>query len=276
MCLISYSLAFPTSHTMSFFSIVCHMAHAPYKGGFSIYPWHFPQEYWCWVNIHWPNDPCLSRSYLPFVLHNILGSFRHSPTHWIIIQMIPSTHCTFTHHGQWGFSHLPIGQRIKLVLWKSNAQFYHDEHNIWHITCDIHNIYMTCYDIHNMWYMLLSCAAQSYRVASLAEGTAALLMQCPLYVRTGIWNLFRVPAITRPHFDAVWSPAITWHCGILNVHQRMPAHGTFSLTSIQGTAQTLMNHSACKTPGWLFIAGLELEPRRDSLEVSVHTTRISC
>jgi len=34
-------------------------------------------------------------------------------------------------------------------------------------------------------------------VASLAEGTAVPLMRCPLLVRAGIWNLFRVPAIAH-------------------------------------------------------------------------------
>ena len=41
------------------------------------------------------------------------------------------------------------------------------------------------------------------------------------------------------------------------------------------TAHPLMNHPACETPGWQFIAGSGFEPRRDSLEASVHTFRPS-
>ena len=56
--------------------------------------------------------------------------------------------------------------------------------------------------------------------------------------------------------------------GMFNIHQLMPADGTPSLTSIRGTAHTLMNHSACETPGWQFIAGSGFKPRLDSLEAS--------
>ena len=35
-------------------------------------------------------------------------------------------------------------------------------------------------------------------VASLAEGVSVLLMQCPLSVRAGIWNLFRWLAVAHP------------------------------------------------------------------------------
>ena len=37
-----------------------------------------------------------------------------------------------------------------------------------------------------------------------------------------------------------------------------------------------IDHPACETPGWPFIAGLGFKPRLDSIEVSVHTLRSSC
>ena len=40
---------------------------------------------------------------------------------------------------------------------------------------------------------------------------------------------------------------------------------TSSLTFNRETAHTLMNHPACETPGWQFIAGLGFEPKRDNL-----------
>ena len=47
---------------------------------------------------------------------------------------------------------------------------------------------------------LLSFAAQGYGVVSLAEGAVVLLMQCPLLVRAGIWNLFMMLEIARLFF----------------------------------------------------------------------------
>ena len=54
------------------------------------------------------------------------------------------------------------------------------------------------------------------------------------------------------------------HRGIFNVHQRMPADGTPSLKSIQGTAHTLMNHPACETLGWQFYSwiGIQTQARQ--------------
>ena len=40
-------------------------------------------------------------------------------------------------------------------------------------------------------------ATQGHVVASLAEAQTMPLMQCPLLVRAGIWDLFSVPAIAR-------------------------------------------------------------------------------
>ena len=37
-----------------------------------------------------------------------------------------------------------------------------------------------------------------------------------------------------------------------------------------------MNHTACETPGWQFIAGLGFTPRLDSPSSSMHTSRLSC
>ena len=45
--------------------------------------------------------------------------------------------------------------------------------------------------------LLHSYAAQGCGVASLAEGMAVPLIQFPLRVRAGIWNLARVPAIAH-------------------------------------------------------------------------------
>ena len=64
--------------------------------------------------------------------------------------------------------------------------------------------------------------------------------------------------------------------GIYNIHQTMPADGTLSLTSIQGTAHTLMNHPACETSRRQFIDGPRFEPRLDRLEVSGCTFKPSC
>ena len=51
----------------------------------------------------------------------------------------------------------------------------------------------------------------------------------------------------------------------------MSVDGMSSLTSIRGTAHTLMIHPVCETTGWQFIAGPRLKPRRDSLKASVYT-----
>ena len=45
--------------------------------------------------------------------------------------------------------------------------------------------------------LLRLCAAQDCGVSSLVDGTAVLLMLCPLLVRSEIWNVFRVPAIAH-------------------------------------------------------------------------------
>ena len=45
--------------------------------------------------------------------------------------------------------------------------------------------------------LLLLYAAQGCGLASLAEGTVVPLMQCPLSVMAGIWNLIIVPAIAH-------------------------------------------------------------------------------
>ena len=47
------------------------------------------------------------------------------------------------------------------------------------------------------------------------------------------------------------------------------------LTSIWGTAYTLMNQPACETPDWQFIAGSGIKPKLDDLEVSLRTSRPS-
>ena len=38
----------------------------------------------------------------------------------------------------------------------------------------------------------------------------------------------------------------------------------------------MMNHPACKIPGWQFIARLRFNPRLDCSEVSAHIPRLSC
>ena len=50
--------------------------------------------------------------------------------------------------------------------------------------------------------------------ASMAEGTVVPLMQCPLLVRAGIWNLTMVPEIAQLLFakDTVGSLASTTKC----------------------------------------------------------------
>ena len=48
------------------------------------------------------------------------------------------------------------------------------------------------------------------------------------------------------------------------------------LTSIPGIPHTLVNHPACETPGLQFRAGSGFTPRQDSLELSRHTSRLSC
>ena len=73
-------------------------------------------------------------------------------------------------------------------------------------------------------------------------------------VRAGICNSFMVPAIARILFAKY-----AWWRGIVNIHQLMLAGRTSSLTANRGThtaCETLMNHPACETPGWQFIAGL--------------------
>ena len=84
--------------------------------------------------------------------------------------------------------------------------------------------------------------SKSCRVALLNEGISVPLMQCPLLVVEGIWNFC--------HGVDESSTAIhEGHYGIINVHQQMLAEGKPILTSIQGTAQPLLNHPACEPPG---------------------------
>ena len=87
-------------------------------------------------------------------------------------------------------------------------------------------------------------------------------------IRTGICNLFRVPVIARLLFHE-------GHHGIFNVHQRMLTDGTIRLMYMRETAHTLINHRACETPGRQFIADSGFKPRLDSIEVNVHTSRLS-
>ena len=84
-----------------------------------------------------------------------------------------------------------------------------------------------------------------------------------------ICNLFGIPAIARLLCEG--------HRGIFIVYQTMLVAWTPSLTSIQGTAHTLMHCLECETPGCRqFIAGLRFKPRRDNSEVSVNNSRPSC
>ena len=62
---------------------------------------------------------------------------------------------------------------------------------------------------------------------------------------------------------------------IFKFHQLMPANGTPSLTSIRGMAQTLMNHPACEIPELQLMAESDFEPRLESLEASMRTSRPS-
>ena len=64
----------------------------------------------------------------------------------------------------------------------------------------------------------------------------------PAVVRAGICNLFMLPAMARLLFTQGLR-------GIFNVHQLMPADEAPSVTSVRGTAHTLMNDPACGTPG---------------------------
>ena len=67
---------------------------------------------------------------------------------------------------------------------------------------------------------------QSDGVASLAEGGAVLLMQCPLLVRAEIWNLFKVLVIVHLLFTKEIMGSLTstneyWQMGHpFNVHPR--------------------------------------------------------
>ena len=102
-----------------------------------------------------------------------------------------------------------------------------------------------------------------------SEGIWGPLMQCPLLVKAGIGNLAMVPAIAHLLFVKDFN-------GIFNIHRLMPADGTPSLMSICVMAHTMMNHLACETSGWQFVAGSGFKPRLNSLEASVHTSRSSC
>ena len=96
----------------------------------------------------------------------------------------------------------------------------------------------------------------------IAGSVIVLLMQCALQVRAGIFNLFRMPAIACLLFHQ-------WQRRIFNINQLIPADVTPSLTYVRETAHTFMNHPACETPGWQFIAESGFEPRLESSEGNV-------
>ena len=53
-------------------------------------------------------------------------------------------HCTFTHHGERCFSHLPIDQRTKLLLGKSNMSNFammNTKYYTWHTQHIIHDVF---------------------------------------------------------------------------------------------------------------------------------------
>ena len=70
-------------------------------------------------------------------------------------------------------------------------------------------------------------------------------------------------------------PFTTDTVGLFNIYQLMPVDGIPSLMSIRGTAHSLMNRSACETPGWQFIVWLGFKSRLHSSEGSVCTSRMS-
>ena len=80
---------------------------------------------------------------------------------------------------------------------------------------------------------LLLCAAQVRVVASLAEGTAVPLLQCPLYYRFG--QKFGILSWCQRWVAYTLHEG---HRGIFNIHQLMSVDGTSGLTSIRGTART--------------------------------------
>ena len=91
--------------------------------------------------------------------------------------------------------------------------------------------------------LLHSYAAQDCGGTS-AEGAAILLMQCPLLVSAGIWNLAMVPAIARLLFrtDIVGSLTFTeWRQAghPFNIYPRDVTH-----------SHTLMNRPVCETKHW--------------------------
>ena len=91
--------------------------------------------------------------------------------------------------------------------------------------------------------------------SSVPMWTRQLLLMEVLTPRTETYSLWRTP----------------W-----DVIELMSADGMPSLTSFWRMVHTFMNHLACETLGWQFIAELRFKPRRDSLEWSKHTSRPSC
>ena len=84
------------------------------------------------------------------------------------------------------------------------------------------------------------------------------------------------------NLEFVQGPSESWlthregHHRIFNVHQLMPVDRRSSLSSTQETARTHMNHPACETPRWQFIAGSGFKSRQDGLETSIRISRPSC
>ena len=78
--------------------------------------------------------------------------------------------------------------------------------------------------------LLVLLGAHGYRVASMAEGSAVPLMQCPPLVRAGIRNLFTVSVIAHLLFvkDTIGSLTSTNECqqtgSPFNVHPRDDTH----------------------------------------------------
>ena len=72
--------------------------------------------------------------------------------------------------------------------------------------------------------------------------TEGFAIAFPAIVRAEICHLFRRPVIAHPLF-------VKETMGIFNVHQLMSVDGTPSVTSISGTAHTLMINPICEIPG---------------------------
>ena len=113
--------------------------------------------------------------------------------------------------------------------------------------------YSKCGSSLGYWYHFFNGCNYCHFLVGLAGEILAQVYHEPtgqawrsIKMRAGICNLFQGGDNSSPTLCEE-------HRGIFNIHHRMPADGTPSLTSTQGTGHTLMNCPACESLRWQFI-----------------------